>query len=396
MNNLRQMNDANINSEGLLVTDANECLMMSLSKTYDSTDDNPGNSWLCSPLFDDYPSADDRLDWDVDYSLGMRIGPTLLLIPLGRIRVAERKGMVVTALKFDMPCIYFDMFTETKSAQRNTKPQKLVKSPIKLHGDTESFLAPVKKPTQLMDTDPQAALDIDTFALDQIEEYGRYIGLKNVSAKLEVLAKDNWKKQRDTCIAIAGDIEVAKTSHDYTLTMCMQCMFSIGVEAGIIMTGGDPNSVADIKCNSIASVIEKYSIKEHIREYQGATAMKKIIDSELRGADSHRVYPSDTFRNKLRGSAVVEQLTRRTTMSENTPEKHTKRRRVEGAVTPSPAGEHLDSTGRGSTGTTRSGAGSVRSNNTTPRLELWELQHVELVQYAVCDNDYSSYMHTAE
>ena len=50
------------------------------------------------------------------------------------------------------------------------------------------------------------------------------------------------------------------------------------------------------------------------------------------------VYPSDTFRNKLRGSAVVEQLTRRTTMSENTPEKHTKRRRVEGEVTPSPAG----------------------------------------------------------
>ena len=57
-------------------------------------------------------------------------------------------------------------------------------------------------------------------------------------------------------------------------------------------------------------------------------------------------------------------------MSENTPEKHTKRRRVEGEVTPSPAGEHLDSTGRRSTGTARSGAGSVRSNNTTPRLEL--------------------------
>ena len=152
---------------------------------------------------------------------------------------------------------------------------------------------------------------------------------------------------------------------------CSACRSpSCTVQMGIIMTGGDPNSVADIKCNSIASVIEKYSIKEHIREYQGATAMKKIIDSELRGADSHRVYPSDTFRNKLRGSAVVEHLTRRTTMSENTPEKHTKRRRVEGAVTPSPAGEHLDSTGRGSTGTTRSGAGSVRSNNTTPRLEL--------------------------
>ena len=75
----------------------------------------------------DKHTTDDEEDYKaLSLPLGIRIGPSLVLVGLNRIRVAERRGMIVTALRFDMPIAYVNMFVETKIAQRNRKVPKLV------------------------------------------------------------------------------------------------------------------------------------------------------------------------------------------------------------------------------------------------------------------------------
>ena len=97
----------------------------------------------------------------------------------------------------------------------------------------------------------------------------------------------------------------------------------------IVEAEDNPAKMKKGRCESIAAVIDKYSIKDSIRELSSAVNIKKFIDGELRAADDHRVYPNDMFRNKLNVTEVAAAMSRRAlAATATTPERAAKKQRT--------------------------------------------------------------------